>query len=581
MELYLRLLKYLRPYWVRLAVAGVCATCVGALTATVAWLVEPALDGIFIRKDERLLVILPVSIFFVYLFKGLFQYGSAYLIRYVGNRVITDIRETLYRHIMFLPVGFHERNTTGSLMSRIINDVAMLQNAVSTVVKDLLQQSLTLFFLTGVIFYQNWELALIAVLVLPIAYYPMIRLGRRLRKISHAGQEKIGELTSVLQETFAGVRTVKAFGREDYETRRFAEKNQRYFKNVMKAAQVSEMTSPIMETIGGLGVAAVVAYGGFQVITGATNTGVFFSFMTAVILMYTPVRALSGANNALQQALAATDRVFRILDEVNEEEQDSGRKSLPPVKGDLAFQDVSFQYSSSDRPALLGVSLSVHPGENIALVGSSGSGKTTLVNLIPRFYDACSGKILIDGVDTHEVTLSSLRSQIGIVSQDVVLFDDTIKRNIAYGMESVSQERIVAAAEAAFAHLFILRLPEKYDTRIGDSGCKLSGGERQRLAIARAILKDPPILILDEATSSLDLESEQMVQNALSNLMKGRTTFVIAHRLSTIQNASRILVIDKGRIAEEGTHEELLQKTGIYRRLYQMQFQDKPHAEDE
>jgi subfamily B ATP-binding cassette protein MsbA len=547
---------------------------VALLTAAYAWLVRPVLDEVFVQKNERMLFVIPLIIVAVSFSKGLFHYIEAYLIRYVGTRVITDIRGKLYRHIMLLPIGYHEKNSTGRLMSRIINDVGLMQTAVSTVVKDLFQQSLTLVALTGVIFYQNWRLATIAVMVLPIAYYPMIRLGRRLRKLSHSGQEKVGDLTSVLQETLAGVRTVKAFGREEFESERFSEKNHHYFKNLMRATQVSEMTPPIMETIGSLGVAAIVAYGGYQVIAGVTTPGTFFSFMTAALMMYTPVRGLSGVNNILQQALAAMDRVFSTLDETNEWQSDSGRGTLPPVKGFVEFKEVSFRYASSERPALSGINLSVQPGELIALVGSSGSGKTTLVNLIPRFYSADAGEILIDGHPINQVTLLSLRKQIGIVSQEVVLFDDTVRRNIAYGMEEVGEEKIIAAAEAAFAHPFIMKMPRGYDTPLGSLGGKLSGGERQRLAIARAILKDPPILILDEATSSLDLESELIVQRALANLMKNRTTFVIAHRLSTVQSATRIVVIENGRIVETGRHEELLQRDGIYRRLYRIQFQD-------
>jgi len=576
LRLYLRLLQYLRPHWVRLLIASICAVFVALLTAAYAWLVRPVLDGVFIRKEPRMLLIIPAVIVAVSLAKGLFQYLEGYLIRYVGNRVITDIRSKLYRHIMLLPVGYHEKNSAGRLMSRIINDVGLMQTAVSTVIKDLLQQSLTLISLTAVVFYQNWSLAIIAVMVLPVAYYPLIRIGQRLRKISRAGQEKIGDLTSVLQETLAGVRTVKAFGREEFESGRFMEKNQNYFRNVMKATQVSEMTPPIMETIGSLGVAAVVAYGGYQVISGVTTPGTFFSFMAAVLMMYNPIRGLSGVNNVIQQALAATDRVFETLDEVNERELDAGRMTLPPVKGEIEFREVSFSYREGGNQAVSEVSLSVKSGEVIALVGSSGSGKTTLVNLIPRFYEADKGTILIDGISVREVALPSLRAQVGIVSQEVVLFDDTVRRNIAYGIENATEERILEAAQAAYAHRFISKMPRGYETPLGSAGCKLSGGERQRLAIARALLKDAPILILDEATSSLDLESEQMVQRALANLMKGRTTFVIAHRLSTIQSASRILVMDSGRIVEEGRHEDLLRLDGIYRRLYQIQFHQEP-----
>lgn len=575
MAVYLKLLHHLRPYWGKLIWAGACAVVVALLTAAYAWLVRPVLDDVFIKRDERMLWIIPLVILVVSLAKGIFRYMEVYLIRFIGNRVIADIRQNLHRHVMLLPIGYHEKTSSGRLMSRIINDVGMMQTAVSTVIKDLVQQTLTVVALTGVIFYQNWRLAIVAVMVLPVAYYPLIRLGRRLRKIARVGQERIGDLTSVLQESLTGVRTVKAFAKEEFESERFSEKNQHYFKNVMKAAQVAEATPPLMEFIGSIGVAAIIAYGGYQVIEGVTTPGTFFSFMAAALMMYTPIRSLSAVNNVIQQALAATDRVFQVLDETNEQEMDLGRKVLPPVKGTIEFRQVSFFYDGESRPALSEINLSIRPGEALALVGSSGSGKSTLVNLIPRFYEVSSGSILIDGIDVKEVTLSSLRGQIGVVSQEVVLFDDTVRRNIAYGIDPIDEDRVVQAAQAAYADAFIRLMPQGYDTPIGSGGFKLSGGERQRLAIARAILKDPPVLILDEATSSLDAQSEQLVQQALANLMKGRTTLVIAHRLYTVQHADRIVVVDSGRIVEEGRHEDLLRLNGVYQRLYRIQFREE------
>lgn len=574
MKLYIRLLNFLKPHRWTLAGAFVCSAMVALLTSAYAWLVRPVLDDVFIRKDGFMLTILPATIILVALLKGLFNYGQAYLVRFVGSRIIADIRKDLYHHIVLLPIGFHAKNATGKLMSRVINDVGLMQTAVSTVVKDLFQQTLTMAALTGVIFYQNWRLALMSIVAIPFATYPMIRVGRRLRKVARMGQEKIGDLTSVLQETFAGIRIVKAFGREDFETERFHKKNMNYFKNVMRATSVSEITGPMMEAFGSIGAAGIIWYGGYQVITDQMTPGTFFSFMAASMMMYAPLKGLSSVNNILQQALAAAERIFAILDQKNERELDTGRRLVPSLHGEIEFRDVSFSYDGIRSAALSNINLKARPGEVIALVGSSGAGKTTLVNMIPRFYEPQSGMILIDGIPVQEINLGALRNQIGIVSQEVVLFDDTVRWNIAYGLDPVSDEEIVRAAEAAYAHLFIGKMPKGYDTVLEKGGANLSGGERQRLAIARALLKNPPILILDEATSALDAESEFIVQKALVNLMKNRTTFVIAHRLSTVQRATCILVVDQGRIVEMGRHEELMRRDGPYRRVYQMQFQE-------
>ena len=574
MKLYLRLLAFLKPYRIHFISACLCALVVAVLTAVYPWLVKPVLDDIFIKKDRFMLVVLPIVIFAVALFKGLFNYGQVYLMRYVGNRIISDIRKDLYHHIVLMPIGYHAKNATGKLVSKIINDVGLMQTAVSTIVKDILQQSLTLIALTGVIFYQDWKLACFATLVIPLTIYPLIRMGKRLRRIAHKGQEKVGDLTNILQETFAGIRIVKAFGKEDFEADRFSVKNMNYFKNVMKATAVSEMTAPLIELISSLGAAGIIWYGGYQVIRDEMTPGTFFSFMTASMMMYAPLRILSAANNTLQQALAAAERVFATWDEKNERELDPGRKIVQAIQGRVEFQDVSFSYEGMENAALSRISFKANPGDVIALVGSSGAGKSTLINLIPRFYEPSEGRILIDGVPIQEMTLASLRSQIGIVGQEVILFDDTIRWNIAYGCGEMPEPKIVEAAEAAYAHLFIGKMQDGYNTVIEKGGGNLSGGERQRLAIARALLKDPPILILDEATSALDAESEFTVRKALMGLMKNRTTFVIAHRLSTIQKATCILVIDQGRIVEMGRHDELIRKEGPYKRVYQLQFRD-------
>ena len=574
MKDFIRLLEFFKPYKVRLVAAFIFSGLVAALTGAYAWLVRPVLDGIFIDKDTFLLNVLPLAILAVAVMKAAFSYGQNYLMNYVGNQVITDIRERLFLQLMRLPVRFHDSNTSGRLVSRVINDVNMMANAVVGVLKDLFQQGLTFLAMFGVILYQNWKLAAVSLLVIPISSFTMVRMGQRLRSLATRGQERMGDMASTLQETLAGIRIVKAFGREEAEGRRFRYSNEAFLRMTMKAIQVSSLGNSHMEVIGVVGVAAIIWYGGYLVIQGAMTPGAFFSFLTAMFMAYTPIRRLSGANNVVQQALSAAERVFTVLDMENERSRDHGLKQLAPISRSLEFRGVTFQYESSDAPAVTGVDLAVAAGEVVALVGSSGSGKTTLVSLVPRFYEPSEGGLYIDGHDIREYTLQSLRAQIGMVSQSTVLFDETIQYNIAYGRSDASQADIIEAAKAAYAHDFVQRLPNGYETFIGENGVKLSGGERQRLAIARAILRDSPLLILDEATSALDSESERIVQLALTNLMKNRTTLVIAHRLSTIQNADRIVVLNRGRIVEVGSHQDLLRRDGFYKRLHAMQFQD-------
>ncbi|HKW86785.1 MAG TPA: lipid A export permease/ATP-binding protein MsbA [Nitrospiraceae bacterium] len=576
MNQFLRLIRCLKPYRARLIAAFFCSAIVAGLTGAYAWLVRPVLDGIFISKDERLLILLPLAILAVAALKGVFNYGQNYLMNYVGNRVITDIRQELFQQLLRLPVGFHDANTSGRLVSRVINDVNLMANAVAGVLKDIFQQGLTFLAMLGVIFYQNWRLAALSVVVIPLSAYTMARMGRRLRNLATRGQERIADMASTLQEALAGIRIVKAFGREEVEALRFKDSNRAFLQTTMKAIQVSSLGSSHMEVIGVVGVAGIIWYGGYLVIHGAMTPGAFFSFLAAMFLAYAPIKRLSGANNTIQQALSAAARVFAVLDLENERDLDRGHRELSRITRSLEFKGVTFRYEGYGLTALAGVDLSIAAGEIVAFVGSSGSGKTTLVSLVPRFYEPTEGQILIDGLDIRECTLQSLRAQIGIVSQDVVLFDDTVSNNIAYGRVEATDEEVVEAAKLAYAYEFIERLPARFQTVIGENGVKLSGGERQRLAIARAILRDPPLLILDEATSALDTESERVVQMALSNLMKNRTTLVIAHRLSTIQNADRIVVLDRGRIVEIGSHEELLGHGGLYKRLHAMQFQDVP-----
>ncbi len=574
----IRLVRYLKPYRIRLGAAFACSGLVAAFSGAYAWLVKPVLDEIFINKNESLLLILPLALFTVAVLKSLFNYGQNYLMNYVGNQVITDIRQELFGKLIRLPVPYHDVNTSGRLVSRVVNDVTLMANAVAGVLKDIFQQGLTFLAMMGVIFYQNWRLGSLSVIVIPLAVFTMVRMGKRLRALAASGQERMGDMASTLQETLSGIRMVKAYGREELEATRFQRSNRSFLRTTMKAIQVSSLGSSHMEVIGVVGVAVIIWYGGFLVINGSMTPGEFFSFLTAMFMAFAPIRKLSGSNNAIQQALAAAERVFGVLDLKTEQEAEKGRLELPRIAQSVTFDDVTFYYESQSVPALKDINLTIRAGEMVAFVGSSGSGKTTLVNLMPRFYEPAAGRILIDGIDIQSYTLRSIRSQIGMVSQDVVLFDDSVRNNIAFGREDATDEEIVQAARLAYAHDFVERLPEGYRTVVGEKGVKLSGGERQRLAIARAILRDPPLLILDEATSALDTESERVVQLALANLMKNRTTVVIAHRLSTIQQADRIMVLARGSIVEVGTHDELLRRGGQYQRLHAMQFQDIPDA---
>lgn len=571
-------MRYVRPYRARFLGGFACSGMVAILTGVYAWLARPVLDGIFIEKNEQLLMVLPLAILAVAAVKALFSYGVGYLMAYVGNRVVADIRQELFQQLMRMPIGFHDSNTSGRLVSRIVNDVGLMASAASSVVKDMFQNVLTFLAMVGVILYQDWKLAGISLVVIPLAGLTMVRVGKRLKKLAASGQAQMGDMSSTLQETFAGIRVVKAFGREDAEAGRFQARNQAFLATTLKTNQVWSIGHSHMEVIGVISIAVIIWYGGYLVINGTMTPGAFFSFMAAMLLAYTPVRKLSGANNLIQQALAAAERVFDVLDMKTEQAQTQGMVPLAGIHRAIEFQGVSLRYESQKIPALTKVDLTIRPGEVIALVGSSGSGKTTLVSLLPRFYEPTTGRILIDGVPLDSYELRSLRAHIGIVSQEIVLFDDTIRNNIAFGRTGASQAEVEQAAKLAYAHDFILRIPDGYDALIGERGLKLSGGERQRLAIARALLRDPPLLILDEATSALDTESERIVQLALTNLMKNRTTLVIAHRLSTIQNADRIVVLDGGTIVEVGSHEDLLRQGGSYHRLHTLQFQSEELA---
>ena len=554
----------------RLLTAMVFSLLIAATTSVIPFLLKPVLDDIFINRNVAMLKLIPVAVILLYLLRGIGMYGQEYLMSYVGESIIRRLRNRLYDHIQDMPLSFFHREKTGVLMSRITNDVNIVKAMVSTAVTGFLRDAFTIVGLTGVIFYRDWKMALFAFLILPVAFYPVVEFGRRVRRVSTGCQEAMAEMNSFLHETLAGNKIVKAFSRESYEKKRFFEKTLILFKLEMRAVIARSLSSPVMEVLGGLGVAFIIWYGGSRVIAGTHTAGTFVSFLGAVLLLYDPVKKLSQLNNAIQQGFAAVDRIFDVLETPSDIIEDENPVEIQTMPHRVTFRHVYFKYE--DTMVLKDINLDIQAGEILALVGMSGGGKTSLVNLIPRFYDVTDGCIEIDGLDIRKASIDSLRSQIAIVTQEPILFNDTVRNNIAYGKEDATNAEIEQAAKAAYAHDFILNFPKGFDTMIGELGARLSGGEKQRICIARALLKDAPILILDEATSSLDTESEMLVQQALDNLMKGRTTFVIAHRLSTIAYADRIIVVSDGNIVEAGRHDELLARRGEYYKLYQLQF---------
>ncbi len=576
MEIYKRLLTFLKPYRIRLLLAAVFMLLTSGMIAAQTYIVKPAFDKVLLNKDLKLLFLLPPAIIIVSILKGVASYGRDYFMGYVGQKVVNDIRDRLYSHATSLSFSYFTKTPTGVIISRIINDVNLVQGALTRAPSSLVQGLITMLALTGYILYLNWRLAAFSIVVLPLAGFALSKFSRRFRKISTQMQEQVGGLTVHLHETIAGVRIVKAFGMESYENQRFAERNKKLFNSLMRSLKTSAVSHPVMEVISMLGTSLVILFGGYWIIRGSMTVGEFLSFMTALVFFYRPLKDLNGINNTLQDGIAAAQRVFDVLDTRPEIKNSRGASAVSRDFKTITFRDLSFKYE--DDYVLRHIDLTVRAGETIAIVGRSGGGKTTLVNLIPRFYDVSEGAILIDGLDIRNATIESLRSCTAIVTQQTILFNDTVRDNIAYGNAAKSLDDVVRAARAAYAEDFIRALPEGYDAVIGESGVKLSGGQRQRIAIARALLKDAPILILDEATSSLDTESEREVQNALDTLMQGRTSFVIAHRLSTIMNADRIIVLKGGRIVEQGRHEELLSMGGEYKNLYDQQFRDETPA---
>jgi len=569
--------EFLRPHLGRMGLAFLAMGLVAAATAANAWLMQPMLDRVFVARDERLLLIIPAAVVGLAFVKGIANYAQVVLMTRVGQRIVADIQLSLFARLMRADLAFFHANPTGTLISRFVNDAGLLRNAATTVLAGIGKEAVTAAFLVALMFYQDWVLALIAFVVFPVALRPIASVGRRMRRVSADTQAELGQFMTLLDQTFQGARQVKAYGMESYETKRAGRLVERLFDLVERAARVRSIASPLMETLGGIAVALVILYGGHQVISGARTPGTFFSFVTALLLAYQPLKTLAGLNTSLQEGLAAAQRIFTVLD-IEPAIRDKPHAETLRIKGgEIRFEDVHFVYGNG-APALQRLSLTVPAGKTVALVGASGAGKTTILNLVPRFYDVASGAVRIDGADVREVTLASLRAAIALVSQEVTLFDDTVRANIAYGRFGASDQEVVAAAKAAAADEFIRALPQGYDTPVGEHGIKLSGGQRQRLAIARAMLKNAPILLLDEATSSLDSESERHVQAALRLLMRGRTTVVIAHRLSTVIDADIIYVVDAGRVVESGSHAELIRRDGIYARLYALQFADQAVA---
>lgn len=575
MNSYSRLLYFVRPYYKRMIFAVFCMIVAAAAYLVVPWLIKNVVDQVLEEKNLFMLNLIVGAIVLIFLIRGFATYGQTYNMSYIGQRVIIDVREAIFKHIQRLSMSYFDKRKTGVIMSNLTNDVAALQSAVVDNLISFITESVTLIGSLVSMFLIDWKLTFVTFTTVPVVLVIINVFGKRLRTAGHDVQGRIADITALLQEVIGAIRVVKSFAREGFEVQRFEAENKRNFDAVIKATKLTSLLSPMVEFSAAIAVAVILWYGGYSVVTGTITAGSLIAFLIYAINLSNPVKRLSQVYGNIQKALAAADRVFDILDTKTDVVEKEDAKELPNIKGDVEFKHVDFSYDG-EKLALQDFNLSVTAGESVALVGPSGAGKTTLANLLPRFYDVTNGSITIDGVDVKDVTFKSLRDQIGLVPQETVLFNASIKDNILYGRLDATDEEVYAAAKAANVMEFVEKMPEGLHTMVGERGSSLSGGQRQRVAIARAILKDPRILILDEATSALDTESEKLVQEALDRLMEGRTAFVIAHRLSTIQNAHQIIVLQNGQLVEQGTHDELLAlEEGVYNHLYSVQFSNK------
>lgn len=574
MTLYLRILSYIKPYMHRLLFAMVCTIMAAAGNLYIPWIIKDMIDEVLADKNGTMLNWIAASIIAIFIVRGLFWYGQNYLMSYVGQSVIIDIRAAVFKKLQRLSVSFYDKNKTGTIMSYVTNDVNALQSAMVENTIEMITEGFILIGSVVAMIYLDWRLTLFTVCTFPVVLWFMEFFGKKIRKTGGRIQECTADITSVLQESVASARVIKSFVREDYEVDRFDVENKANFRANMKNAQLMATLTPVVELVAAIGVTMIIWYGGNNVINGTITAGSLVAFLTYAVNISNPIKRLTRVIGNIQKALAAAQRVFMIIDMPEEIAESRDAKQLPEVSGKVEFQNVSFAYNDKGN-VITDLSFSVKPGEVIAIVGPSGAGKSTIANLLPRFYDVNKGDIKIDGHSVREVTLDSLREQVGIVPQETMLFNGSVYNNILYGRLDATKEEIEAAAKAANAHDFIMQLTDGYETKLGDRGVNLSGGQRQRIAIARAILKNPRILILDEATSALDTESERVVQEALDRLMVGRTSFVIAHRLSTVKNADKILVLEKGNLVESGTHDELLAVDGLYAHLYKIQYRNK------
>lgn len=574
MNLYFRALKYIKPYWKRGLAAGICTIIAAGGTAYLPFVIKDMVDQVLSEKNTTMLNWIVLSIVVVFVIRGIAYYGQSYLMNYVGQRVIIDIRKAVFEKLQRLSMSFYDKHKTGTIMSYVTNDVSALQSAMVDNVVEMITETVILVASIVMMIYLDWKLFLVTFATFPVVLFFIDSFGKRIRKSGSRIQEAAADITSVLQEVASSPRVIKSFVREGYEVDRFDKENMNNFRANMKYAQLSSTLTPTIEFVAAIGVSIILWYGGNSVINGSITAGSLVAFLTYAVNISNPIKRLSRVIGNIQRALAAAQRVFDVLDLPEDIKNAPDAKLLPKVKGDVRFNDVSFAYNENEE-VLSHVSFEVKPGEMIAFVGPSGAGKSTVASLLPRFYDATNGSITIDGQDIRKVTLDSLREQVGIVPQETVLFNGSVYDNILYGRLDATREEVEAAAKAANAHDFIMQLPNGYETMLGDRGMNISGGQRQRISIARAILKNPQILILDEATSALDTESERVVQEALDRLMVGRTSFVIAHRLSTIKNADKIMVLEKGQLIEKGNHDELMAMDGLYAHLYKIQYRSK------